>query len=92
MQGQLEKKKEEEKLILEAKKKQVPAVHALLTTEGPMKLRDESRKVEDAGRSSFEKSVRVELDAIKKRLIGKHSRPWIEEGGHKKLLVGLGSS
>ena len=77
MQGQL-KKKEEEQLILEAKKKQAP-VHATLTTEGPMKLKDESRKVEDAGRSSFEHSVRVELDAIKKRLLSRKKKKGQEE-------------
>ncbi len=82
MQGQL-KKKEEEKLLLEAKKKQVPSVHAILTTEGPMKLKDESRKVEDAGRTSFEHSVKVELDAIKKRLLGRKKKK-----GEKKPSYG----
>ena len=74
MQGQLEKKKEEQKLLEEPKKKQLPAMHATLTTEGPMKLADsvrQSEKIEAGGRTSFEKSVHVELDAIKKRLMGK---------------------
>lgn len=74
MQGQLEKKKEEQKLLEGQKKKQLPAMHAILTTEGPMKLGDslkQSEKIEAGGRASFEKSVHVELDAMKKRLAGK---------------------
>ena len=77
MQGQLEKKKEEQKLLEEPKKKQLPAMHAVLTTEGPMKLGEslkQSQKIEAGGRSSFEKSVSVELDAMKKRLLGKQKK------------------
>ena len=85
MQGQL-KKKEEQELLSEAKKKQVPSVHAMLTTEGPMKLKDESRKIEDSGRSSFEHSVRMELDAIKKRLLGKQKK----KGGKEEKKPGYG--
>ncbi len=68
MQGQFAKKREEQQLFEEQKKKQVHAVHAILSTEGPMQLKDESRKIEEAARVSFEKSVGLELDAIKKRL------------------------
>jgi len=39
-------------------------------SEGPMQLR-ESQNVEQQGRASFEKSVKVELDAIKARMIAK---------------------
>jgi len=95
MEGQF-KKKEEQKLF-EEKKKQLPMAQSILTTEGPMKLKDEqqnteqhekerrisvgtaigvqlineSKQIEDMGRANFEKSVRAELDDIKKRLLGK---------------------
>jgi len=98
MEGQF-KKKEEQKLFDE-KKKQLPMAHNALSTEGPMKLKDEqqnteqhekerrisvgtaigvqlineSKQIEEMGRSNFEKSVRAELDDIKKRLLGKKKK------------------
>ena len=66
MQGFAERKKEEQKL-LEAEKKK-PATHpvnANTMSEGPMLLK-ESLSVEQQGRASFEKSVKIELAAMKK--------------------------
>ena len=42
-------------------------------SEGPMQLR-ESQNVEQQGRASFEKSVKVELDAMKARIAAKLER------------------
>ncbi|MCX6769298.1 MAG: hypothetical protein NT051_01310 [Candidatus Micrarchaeota archaeon] len=51
-------------------KKQPPVAHAaqISMSEGPMQLRDEGVKIERAGRLSFEKSVEIELAALKARL------------------------
>jgi hypothetical protein len=68
MQGLAKKKEELERVAEAPKKKQAQAVHASLSTEGPMQLKDESRKIEEMGRASFEKSVSLELEALKKRL------------------------
>jgi len=66
MQGFAERKKEEHK---QEEKKQPLACKpiALSMSEGPMLLADGS-KVEAAGRASFEKSVRIEIDAMKARV------------------------
>lgn len=65
MQGFAEKKKEEQKLLETEKKK--PAhqhAHLLGMSEGPMLLK-ESQSIEAQARASFEKSVKIELEAIK---------------------------
>ena len=72
MQEFFERKKEAPK---QEEKKQ-PLVHkplSLSMSEGPMQLR-ESEKVEQHGRASFEKSVKIELDAIKARIAAKLAR------------------
>jgi len=66
MQEFFERKKEAPK---QEEKKQ-PLTHKSLSlsmSEGPMMLA-EGGKIEAAGRASFEKSVKVELDAIKARI------------------------
>jgi len=80
MQGFAEKKKEEHK---QEEKKQPLACKpiALSMSEGPMMLSDGS-KVEAAGRTSFEKSVKIELDAIKARMAAKLSAK--KKAGKKK--------
>ncbi len=63
MQGFATRKKTEEKLMEEEKKKQPMAPGALSMSEGPMILADSS-EVERHGRLSFENSVKVELKAM----------------------------
>jgi len=66
MQEFFERKKEAPK---QEEKKQ-PLTHKSLSlsmSEGPMMIAD-GGKIEAAGRASFEKSVKVELDAIKTRI------------------------
>jgi len=65
MQGFAERKKGEKKSEEEEGKKQLPASHVQLLsmTEGPMALK-ESQKVEQMGRTSFEKSVKIELGEL----------------------------
>ena len=69
MQEFFERKKEAPKQV----EKKQPLAHkplSLSMSEGPMQLR-ESQNVEQQGRASFEKSVKVELDAMKARMIAK---------------------
>ena len=69
MQEFFERKKEAPK---QAEKKQ-PMAHKPLNlsmSEGPMMLAD-SGKVEQQGRASFEKSVKIELEAMKARIAKK---------------------
>ena len=69
MQEFFERKKEAQK----TEEKKQPLAHKPLNmsmSEGPMMLAD-SGKVEAAGRASFEKSVRIELDAMKARIAKK---------------------
>ena len=69
MQEFFERKKEAPK---QEEKKQPPAHKPLplSMSEGPMLLAD-SGKIEAAGRASFEKSVKIELDAMKARIAAK---------------------
>ena len=66
MQGFAEKKKLEQQLLEEKKQPKLHSASLSGILEGPMALR-ESQKVEQHGRESFEKSVKVELEAIKGR-------------------------
>lgn len=72
MQGFAERKKEEKELVSGEKKKPKPHF-SLSMSEGPMILAD-SGSVEAHGRASFEKSVKVELAAMKERKAGKKRR------------------
>ncbi|MCX8197017.1 MAG: hypothetical protein N3G80_01735 [Candidatus Micrarchaeota archaeon] len=60
-------KKDEKKVQEPVKKNFLRVPDMLLSTEGPIKALQESKKVEQMGRESFEKSVKIELEAIKKK-------------------------
>ena len=86
MQGAFARKKEEHKpveaehapkvspfdssILMSDKKAPVARPMSPSMSEGPMQLR-ESQNVEAAGRASFEKSVKIELDVMKARLAAK---------------------
>jgi hypothetical protein len=74
MQGFAERKKEDKKQE-EEEKKQLSASHVQLLsmTEGPMALK-ESQNVEQMGRTSYEKSVKIELGELKGRKKGKKGK------------------
>ncbi|MEM2137797.1 MAG: hypothetical protein QW568_01800 [Candidatus Anstonellaceae archaeon] len=74
MQGFAERKKEEKKAE-EEEKKQLPASHVQLLSmsEGPMALK-ESQKVEQMGRASYEKSVKIELGELSGKKKGKKGK------------------
>jgi len=104
MQGAFARKKEEHKPV-EAEhapkvspfdssvlmpEKKAPAARPMSPSmsEGPMQLR-ESQNVEQQGRASFEKSVKVELDAMKARIAAKlaakkKKKDKKQKGGKKK--------
>lgn len=63
MQGFAERKKTEQKLLEEGEEKKQPmAPRALSMSEGPMGLT--GKDIEQWGRKSFEKSVKIELEAL----------------------------
>jgi hypothetical protein len=68
-----------------AQKKKAPACQplSLSMTEGPMLLKSvqESRKIEEGGRASHEKSVKIELGTIRGR---KKKEKKGKKGGEKK--------
>ncbi len=73
MQGFAERKKEE-KAQLEGEKKKPGPRHLMQSmSEGPMLL-DETASVEARARASFEKSVKIELRAMKGRKKRKKGR------------------
>ncbi|MCX8195331.1 MAG: hypothetical protein N3G22_04480 [Candidatus Micrarchaeota archaeon] len=79
MQAFAAKKKEER--TLEEKKKKPPVLHAhvLSMSEGPMQLK-ETQKIEKMAREQFEKSVKIELEA----LLGKKKRKKPKKKGERK--------
>ncbi len=82
MQELIERRKEAQKA---EEKKQAPAHKplSLSMSEGPM-LQSDGRKIEDAGRASFEKSVKIELDAMKARIAQKLMQKKKEKKGKGK--------
>ncbi|MEM4348194.1 MAG: hypothetical protein QXN37_01350 [Candidatus Anstonellaceae archaeon] len=66
MQEILEKKEEKQKAEVPTKSFNLSLKHANLSTEGLMEISQESQRIEKMGRESFEKSVKIELDEIKK--------------------------
>jgi hypothetical protein len=54
-------------IIAQKKKEQVCQPLSISMTEGPMLLKSvqESRKIEEGGRASYEKSVKIELGTLK---------------------------
>jgi|GEM_PF-1801408 len=82
MQGFAEKKKEGHKLLetsAEEKKQQRHGAIAPSMSEGPMILKD-SQSIEQQARAQFERSVKIELDAMKKRAMLKKK---LKEGKKK---------
>ena len=84
MQGFAEKKKEEQKLLeVEKKKPAHQHAHLLGMSEGPMLL-NESQGIEAQARASFEKSVKIELEAIRGKKKRKKGRKKGRKGKRKK--------
>jgi len=67
MQGFAERKKDEHKLLETEKKKPHASNHLSLSSmsEGPMLIK-ETQSLEERARASFEHSVKIELEAMKK--------------------------
>ena len=88
MQGFAEKKRLEAQLLEDEKKKPKAGPHGLQSmSEGPMLL-DETRKLEAQARAAYERSVRIELAAMrlielpkKKKKKGKKRKGRKKKGG-----------